>query len=79
MTTWAFNVGDGDTILVTADKLSDAARAVESEWDGMINGSMREGCARYVLHWRLDSIDPVAEARLFQADIKARTIAGGKL
>ena len=63
MTTWAFNVGDGDTLLVETDKLSDAARAVEGEWGGMINGCMREGCARHILHWDKERPGRACEAR----------------
>ena len=78
MTTWAFNVGDGDTVLVEADSLSEAAEAVEVEWAGMINGCVQEGHAMYLKNWRPrnEGRDIITEARLWQADIKARTIGG---
>ena len=40
--TWLFNVGDNDIVRVRAEKLSDAARIVEQDWDGMINSVRRE-------------------------------------
>jgi hypothetical protein len=39
---WLFNVGDNDTVKVKAEKLSDAARIIEKDWDGMINSVRRE-------------------------------------
>jgi len=52
MALWAFNVGDGDTVIVDTEKLSTAAVAVETEWPDMVNGCIREGRAMYLRHWR---------------------------